>query len=163
MILPAITIRQPWASLIAIGTKRFETRAHPPPTKYIGQRIAIHAAARKERADDIDTSTAVAVVSAFGAAMDGAVPQRPLGAVVCTAVLAGAGEIQACDWPGLDGRQAKMPKRMGTIPGAITIDLFGDYSPNRWAWLLTDVEPIDPPAPAKGKQGWWMWDDGRVA
>lgn len=26
--IPAITLWQPWASLIAVGAKRFETRAH---------------------------------------------------------------------------------------------------------------------------------------
>lgn len=46
-MIPAITIHQPWATLIAIGAKRWETRSRPAPAKHIGQRIAIHAAARR--------------------------------------------------------------------------------------------------------------------
>lgn len=38
----------------------------------------------------------------------------------------------------------------------------GDFTPGRWAWLLTDVRPIDP-VPARGRQGLWRPDDGLVA
>lgn len=33
----------------------------------------------------------------------------------------------------------------------------GDFTPGRWGWLLTDVEPLPEPIPAKGKQGVWEW------
>ena len=42
--MPAISLHQPWASLIAYGVKTIETRSWRPPTKFIGQRIAIHGA-----------------------------------------------------------------------------------------------------------------------
>ena len=44
--MKAITIWQPWASLIACGAKKYETRSWP--TKYRGP-IAIHAAAKEPR------------------------------------------------------------------------------------------------------------------
>ena len=44
--MKATTLWQPWASLIAIGAKYYETRDYPPPAKLLGQRIAIHAAVR---------------------------------------------------------------------------------------------------------------------
>jgi hypothetical protein len=42
MIYPAITINQPWASLIANGIKTIETRKHTKFKCLVGQRIAIH-------------------------------------------------------------------------------------------------------------------------
>jgi hypothetical protein len=30
---------------------------------------------------------------------------------------------------------------------------YGDFTPGRWAWLLADVEPVDPPVPFVGGQG----------
>ena len=42
----ALTIRQPWASLIAHGVKHIETRTRPAPKAMIGQHFAIHAGAR---------------------------------------------------------------------------------------------------------------------
>ena len=44
---PALTIWQPWASLIAAGAKPYEWRGWPAPRRLIGQRIAVHAGARK--------------------------------------------------------------------------------------------------------------------
>ena len=42
----AISLHQPWASLIAEGHKDVETRSWAPPGRLVGQRIAIHAAKR---------------------------------------------------------------------------------------------------------------------
>jgi hypothetical protein len=32
---------------------------------------------------------------------------------------------------------------------------YGDFTPGRYAWLLDDVEPVDPPIPARGRQRLW--------
>lgn len=44
--MKTITIKQPWASLIAHGIKDIENRTWPCPKKYIGQRVLIHAGQR---------------------------------------------------------------------------------------------------------------------
>ncbi len=36
-------------------------------------------------------------------------------------------------------------------------DEYGDYGEGRFAWHLTDVEQLDPPIPAIGRQGFWSW------
>lgn len=36
-------------------------------------------------------------------------------------------------------------------------DPYGDYSRGRYAWELRDVEVYDPPIPAVGHQGIWLW------
>ena len=41
--MKAISIKQPWASLIVHGIKDIENRTWPCPKKYIGQRVLIHA------------------------------------------------------------------------------------------------------------------------
>ena len=40
--MKAITIKQPWASLIVHGIKNIENRTWPCPKKYLGQRVLIH-------------------------------------------------------------------------------------------------------------------------
>jgi hypothetical protein len=45
---------------------------------------------------------------------------------------------------------------MRTLP----IDDFGDYSEGRWAWLLTDVKPLNPPIAARGAQGFFDLPQG---
>ena len=45
--MKAISIKQPWASLIAHGIKDIENRTWKCPQKYIGQRVLIHASSSK--------------------------------------------------------------------------------------------------------------------
>ena len=47
--MKAITIKQPWASLIVHGIKDIENRTWPCPDKYIGQRVLIHASLKPDR------------------------------------------------------------------------------------------------------------------
>jgi ASCH domain protein len=44
--MKAITIKQPWASLIVHGIKDIENRTWPCPKKYLGQRVLIHASGK---------------------------------------------------------------------------------------------------------------------
>jgi hypothetical protein len=46
MKLPALTIWQPWATLVIADCKPYEFRTWPAPRHLWGKRIAIHAAAR---------------------------------------------------------------------------------------------------------------------
>ena len=45
--MKAISVKQPWASLIAHGIKDIENRTWKCPQKYIGQRVLIHASSSK--------------------------------------------------------------------------------------------------------------------
>ena len=49
MKIPAITVWQPWASLIVCGIKTVENRPWKPPLKIIGEWIAIHAGRAVDR------------------------------------------------------------------------------------------------------------------
>ena len=135
--IPAVTLWQPWACLVEIGVKPYETRAFPIPRRLLGQRVAIHAAARPCFVD-FDLSTADAIDEAFGR-FDWH-QFLPRGAIVATATLA------------------------ESIPAEkVEADLFGDYTPGRWAWRLADVRPVIPHIAAKGRQqiGWeWQIPEG---
>ena len=48
----AVTLYQPWASLIALGHRTTETRSWPAPRSLVGSRIAIHAGKRRPRRDE---------------------------------------------------------------------------------------------------------------
>ena len=41
--MQALSMHQPWASLVAKQVKHIETRDRRPPSRLLGQRIAIHA------------------------------------------------------------------------------------------------------------------------
>lgn len=150
----AITLHQPWASFIAAGIKSFETRDWKPPKFLIGKRIAIHAAKKRVDLSNLEW-----------ARRNGVEDDLPLGAVVCTAILAGAYQCGHARWrttcelcayiDAVDGS-------LGLPHSAIPHDEFGDFTPGRWAWWLTDIETFDP-IPAKGSQGFWTWADSCIA
>ncbi len=51
--MKAITIKQPWASLIVHGIKDIENRSWSCPKKYIGQRVLIHASGKPDKEPDM--------------------------------------------------------------------------------------------------------------
>ncbi len=156
--LPALTVRQPWASLIAQGTKRCETRGWPPPKQLIGQRLAIHAGqARLPR--DLSAQETAAIEAGLGLSA-ARWAELPFGALVCTAVMEGAYRV------GANSRHPRRLKITETVSGSVSMDAieleaaetrFGDFSAGRWAWLLREIELIDPPIPATGRRKVWRW------
>jgi len=180
--MKAITLHQPWATLIALNVKRIETRSWRAPASLIGQRIAIHAGATrgvvfnvlKAAARDLD-SDAIALCNALYA-LDIEPIDLPLGAIVATATLAdclpmvGPGrdvpDAWPIEWPLIEvGDMRGNPLVLWPSDGAGSYEAsdisdqlpYGDFQPGRWAWMLADITPCDP-VPAKGKQGLWNWD-----
>lgn len=136
--LPVISLWQPWASLIFTGDKKHETRAYRPPAKYIGQRIAIHAAKALPPAISLGLHLVCEREWGGGERWRNVVPR---GAIIGTVRLVQAYET---DEPFINTSQIDR--------------ICGDWSPGRFAWLLKDIEPLAEPIPAKGKQGWWSID-----
>lgn len=121
--MKAISLHQPWASLVAMGLKRVETRSWP--TRHRGW-IAIHAAKRWSR------SQRVASVGFLGSD-----PDIPLGAVVAIA------RVSDCVLMTPALIESQTPRELAV----------GDWTAGRWAWLLEDVRRLRDPVPFVGRQG----------
>jgi hypothetical protein len=141
----AISLWQPWASLIACRAKRFETRSWA--TQYRGP-LAIHAAKRWE-ADQRQAAEERPIRPALEAA--GIAPgQLPLGAIVAFARLVEVSRVN----------------EDGTLLEAIDSDVcyptprspeadFGNFMPGRCAWRLQNVVRLVRPIACRGDQGLW--------
>ena len=158
--MKAITLHQPWASLIACGLKTIETRDWPPPRAIVGSRIAIHAAKREP--DSWEWSDDIRLAYEQGDFL------MSLGAVVATARLAGF--YQVTQNPRLrgwepDDRYVLATDHFSTPEHReVEIDPWGDFSLGRWLWMLTDIQQIEPPILARGRQRLWDWcQDGGEA
>lgn len=156
--MKALTIRQPWASLIALGVKTIETRSWP--TNYRGP-VLIHAG--KAKPPKKDSVVGGWQVYQYGNSdqwavlrcADAATYCCDFGAVVAVADLIDCVEFQyAGQLPGWLNVSAdkSMPRYIGAdqLP-------YGDFTPGRFGWLLRNVRPVGP-IPAKGKQGLWTPD-----
>lgn len=76
----------------------------------------------------------------------------PRGAMVATAVLAGAFKCGSQFTTPSGIRMVKVVDRWGTDASIdeIRIDRVGNFSPGRWAWWITGAKPIHPPIVASG-------------
>ena len=147
--MKALTILQPYASLIPCGAKKFETRSWA--TKHRGL-LAIHAG----MAWNLDLEAMLGDWRFQG----GLAPLvgKPL-------------DFTARTWAGVTkkdlpfGAVIAICELVACIPtddltqGQIGADRpFGDFSIGRFAWEITNVRPIEP-IPAKGMQRLWEWDE----
>lgn len=151
----AITLHQPWATLIALGIKTVETRSWPAPERLLGQVIAVHAGKRTVRrpGDCIEQKLRVRLGEDW-------IRTIPAGAVLTTGTLAGMARVEYVDpmtgHAVHDGR-TEMGCAVGV--GRTLIDPWGDFSSGRWLWFLDDMEVLPEPVPAVGHQGFWRWTE----
>lgn len=151
--MKAISILQPWASLVAIGAKKIETRSWP--TNYKGP-LAIHASKRftmtNRKLCDDDTFMAALFYSSMAKITHA--DQLPLGAVIATC------NLVRCLYIKDDGLFKVHGFTAGFAPDMSVEEpekSFGDYTTGRFAWILEDVKQIKP-VPAKGQLGLWNWE-----
>lgn len=127
--MKALSLTQPWASLVVTGKKLVETRSWR--TDHTG-RIAIHAAKgypkwAKECASEWRMAGFVSGT-------------LPLAGIIGTAVLREMRMTEAALHLELISAQERE---------------FGDYSDHRYAWFLTDVVAFPALIPCKGALGLW--------
>lgn len=132
--MKALSLWQPWASAIALGMKRVETRSWG--TAYRGP-IAIHAAKRwtleEREIHELEVRS-------------GAMPAEiPLGAVVAVARLVAVHATLAIA-PRISAEELR----------------WGNYAAGRFGWELEDIEPLAEPVPFRGMQGLFEIPDDLV-
>ena len=130
--IKAITIWQPWASLIIAGAKEYETRGWmPSPIQLrVGDPIAIHAAKREPER--------IAELWPYINWITTGWEQLPTGCVLGYGYFQGAIKTD-------DANVSRQERKLG------------DWSPGRYAWRITNVHVFAEPVPATGKQGLWTW------
>jgi hypothetical protein len=154
--MKAISLWQSWASLIVTGAKKIETRSWR--TNVRGT-VAIHAT-KKVTIEAIK----LLATEVFQQGLKSLLPKNmksiimeflPRGAIIGTVEIIGCllivtndelNEIAYLDngkqWVEVGGNEYH----------------YGDYTPDRYAWMLTNPVIFDKPIPAKGSQGFWNWD-----
>ncbi len=132
-MMRALSLWQPWATLVAIGAKKWETRSWP--VEFRGQ-LAIHAAKKR----DIE-SLCLVNTEPFETALKG--HGLPLGVVLCTV------DVLNCF-------TTTHALENGLISD--TERAFGDYSPGRYCFELGNLKCFSAPVPARGMQRIWKWE-----
>lgn len=135
--MKALTIWQPWATLIISGWKPYEFRSWAAPASIVGQRIGIHAAKRRMKMGEL----------------------RDIMDYACSP----QGQADGIDIACMDllervwRRQVELPMSavLGTAllgqPKGVQQKLDGP----RFAWPMIAPDPFADPIPMKGAQGFW--------
>jgi hypothetical protein len=147
MTVKAISLWQPWATLVAIGAKRFETRSWATP--YRGP-LVIHAAKRALTHDDKMMLNERAFSYHLHRAGFNA-SSLPFGKALCVVDVVNIHRTERVrDFISADERA------------------FGDYSTGRYAWELSNLRPFADSVDLRGMQGLFDFhcplcdDDGLV-
>ena len=151
--MKAITLTQPWATLVSLGAKTIETRSWG--TSHRGW-LAIHAAKTMPSfARDLcfDEPFFSALEAAGDWVPDAENPtvtklNLPYGAIVAVVNLHHVGEIRRA-W---NGNPYVYPKDWSVTGDEVA---FGDYTFGRRGWILANPHPLREPIPCRGAQGLW--------
>lgn len=151
--MKALSLYQPYASLIAVGEKTWETRSRR--THHRGT-IAIHATLRtpKEFIRLAETPIFTAAMKRHGLYAS----TLPVGAIVAVAEITDC--ITTTEWMRKHCRITGNPfKTFIPDPNKISREeseyCFGDYAPSRFAYKLENVRRLIAPVPCSGMQGMW--------
>lgn len=176
--IKALTLWEPFASLVAYGVKRIETRSWP--TSYRGP-LAIHAAQREPDAARNAARAALARagmpcacgcpgerhshVGCFDCPCLRWTPSWRLGSVIaltsvddCLPMVAWNDDrLDVSDFLQVEPR-ALIVFRGRTSEADVTAEReWGDYRPGRHAWLLGQPCVLERPCPERGRQQLWEW------
>lgn len=136
--MKALTLTQPWATLVAIGAKRIETRSWS--SAYRGP-LAIHAA----KAFPPDARDALCYPT-FRKALRDEPLTLPTACVLATCTLV---DIVRTEHVATRYPELCTPQELE----------FGNYDPFRFAWVLSDMTRLKKPIPARGALSLWDWDE----
>lgn len=133
--MKALTIKQPYASLIMAGVKHYETRSWQ--WLWCTGKLAIHAAKTDAKASDRVWEIAHKYLGDDLSVL-------PRGAVLGTV------RVKDCYYIGgfIEARTLTDPEEMA----------LGNYIHGWYMWELDNVHAFDNPIPAKGKQKLWDWE-----
>lgn len=162
--MKGISLTQPYAQLVALGQKKIETRSWH--TNYRGL-LAIHAARGLGPVGGMTGLKALCADNPFYSVLLYAVHQgileapavetMPRGAIVAVCELVGCLPINMYCLGDSSQGDTILP-----LPPEPELS-FGDYSPRRWAWLLTNIRAVPEPVPCKGAQRLWTLDAQTLA
>ncbi|NEQ64761.1 MAG: ASCH domain-containing protein [Symploca sp. SIO2D2] len=150
-----ITLHQPYATLIALGLKHYETRSWA--TNYRGA-LLIHAAKKNAATNQIQAINLFLGEQGLPKELNEFVKtahELPVGCVVAIVDLSKC--LKMADGWGADPD----PPLLETIiqTKSYLERSVGYWKPGRYAWRLEDIHALPKPIPCKGKQGLWIPSD----
>lgn len=135
--MKAISLLQPWASLVVMGVKKIETRNWATTQR---GNILIHASQGKAGSIFADEPPFKKYIPDF--------KKLPFGAIVGQATITDVIRIEILGLPDELIDRLTMEEKA-----------FGEYAEGRYAWILDDALQFEKPIPARGTLSIWEYPD----
>lgn len=134
-----ISLWQPYASFIAWGIKRYETRHWYPRSLPEGSTLLIHSAKRKPKDYEMRLFNGHCFKDVWQEHNIASLEDLDYGVILCATKFIKAHstdilQVSACE------------------------KLVGNYQPSRYAWELELLKVANPPILARGQQGIWYYE-----
>lgn len=133
--MKALSLLQPWASLVVMGTKTIETRSWQ--TGHRGS-LLIHASASRKGSVLSLQPPFCHYIKNFS--------ELPFGAIIGSVTLNGVVPVETLLLPANQLARLTLEEKA-----------FGDYTKGRYAWLLSDAVLLPQPIFIKGSLGLWNY------
>lgn len=158
--MKALTIWQPWASLIIAGAKPYEFRGWRPPRSIIGERIVIHAAAKKIVKEEVADLAYILRHRDRHPDLRLAASETCLDTDKALPVLQQAGYDLLPMSCGIGTAIIGEPRLGPDIAAEFGVPRANDSDRDEhanWGWPMLEIEEWPIPVAARGAQGLWNW------
>lgn len=137
--LPVLTYFQPWATLVAMGAKQFETTRCPADPRLLNRRVLIRASSNASSVEIVGRNRTC--MSEALASMSFSLDSLPSGVIVGTAVVLGCFRIKdrSCSAVELDERVPGSNPQMTRIDLDYTQRVFTVLQADRWLWQFSEA------------------------
>lgn len=163
--MKALTIWQPWASLIMVGAKPYEFRKKSFQSYVnapaIGERIVIHAGTRRVKPAEVEDLLERLGGNGDTTGLDQGIARQVL--LRCRAAAAYQALPLGCSLGTAVIGRSMNASRLFRGPIADSDRAAEGEERYNWAWPLGDIKPFDAPVPMRGAQGFWTWPEREAA
>lgn len=155
----AISLHQPWASAVALGSKRIETRHWATP--YRGP-LAIHAAKRRMIGELLHAQSCYTWKGALAAGnfigRDRNLPETlPFGAIVAVCDLVDCRPTESFTVGELYHENVSAGDHDERLYKWTEADM-GNFASGRFGWVLANIRALPEPVPCVGGQSFFQWE-----
>ena len=148
LVKKALTLHQPWGSLVVDGHKMEETRSWPLPSFMQGQWLAIHAGKKVVPPERAPHGLWYPFHDTEG--------PLPTGAVLGLAKVDDIVQVYSPEhYKGVGELYVRCRSRISGRKFDVQSNAYGDFGMGRWLYLFSDVVKLDNPIPCRGRQMLW--------
>lgn len=153
----AMTLWQPWATLVIRGARPFDFRARKPDSHVIGRRVVVHVGAKAPRLTELESLIHDLLAGDERGARTCLLPEKAV--PILQQMIFEMRRGSYVNGVGIGSVEIGVPERGASVANYFGYNQVGDPSYEHWAVPMVNPEEWDRPIEAKGQTGFWPWNN----